>query len=59
MMHKDTIQLYELIVAMHEGDITDAQFAILNKKLQNKALSMWNSLQLCLVWLVPLKLIST
>lgn len=37
MMHKDTIQLYELIVAMHESDITDAQFAILNKMLQNKA----------------------
>ena len=37
MIQKDTIQLYELIVAMHEGDITDAQFAILNEKLQNKA----------------------
>jgi hypothetical protein len=36
MIDKNALELYELIVALHEGTLTDAQFAALNEKLKDK-----------------------
>ena len=33
---KDLFELYELVIAMHEGDITEEQFEVLNRKLKHK-----------------------
>jgi hypothetical protein len=36
MIDNNTFELYELLVALHEGDITKEQFEILNSKLKQK-----------------------
>lgn len=36
MIDKNTFELYELLVALHEGDITKEKFELLNSKLKQK-----------------------
>jgi len=36
MIDKSALELYELLVALHEGTLTNAQFALLNEKLKDK-----------------------
>lgn len=38
MIDKDTLELYELLVALHEGDMTEEQFSVLNSKLKQQDL---------------------